>query len=217
MRYSIGWSPRNDIVITGVDIFEKHCAIEMDEFKGSFKVINLNKHSKTYINDLEVQEGLLKEGDKLRMNDCTVDYSWIERQVETIEKQKERIRSEFFELRQLFDEYQASIDRIHRKYQGKETLIRIGFGAMPIIFSILFRKELGHMAYVVGCLSSIFVVSVNYFLDSSTRRRNEINALKLNFLLRYRCPSCNERFGDIDWNLLADQKECPNCKCQLCE
>jgi len=215
MEFTIGWSPKNHIPIENVDIFEKHCAVE--KFSESiFIVKNLNKNSKTFINGQEITNAELRPGDQLILGRHPIEYSWLKREIERIDRVVSVDYSkEFANLKQLHIEYQEKVKGINRKYQRQDGILRMSCSLLPVVGSILLRKELGVNAYVPGCLASAFVTAAGFFTNTSSRTKEELKYLKVAFLLKYKCPKCNSRFGDIDWRLLADQKRCNSCKLEF--
>jgi hypothetical protein len=210
MLYTIGWSHKNHIIINNADVYSEHCSLEI--ISPSIMIIkNLNKYSKTYINRTEIQVGELNPGDQLTLGNCDIEYFWLKERIMELE-QNMNYKDELLQLRKLHENYQKTLNQIIRKYQKEDLLLRIIFSLIPVIGSILLRKFLGINAYVLGSLSSTFVVAVNFFRNYNIKAKEEINALKVEFLLKYKCPKCKVRFGELDWRLIQDQIKCNSCK-----
>ena len=215
MEFTIGWSSKNHIQIENVDIFEKHCAIEKCS-DNILVVRNLNKNSKTFINGQEITRAELKPGDQMVLGEHPIEYTWLKNEIDRMYAIASVDYTKDFEnLKQLYIEYQEKVKNTTRKYQRQDSFVRMSCSLLPVAASIILRKELGVNAYVPGCLASAFVTLAGFFTNVNSRSKEELNDLKVTFLLKYKCPKCNSRFGDIDWRLLADQKKCNTCKLEF--
>jgi len=212
MEITIGWAPHNDIVVADKDVYSKHCSIEK-ELNGKLIVRNLNKFSKTFINDETIEVGELKENDLLKIGNSSIDYSHLYQTIESLLVSRPLdFKDESIRLRKLYDDYQNQCNNVLRKFQKKDTFIKVCFSLVPLISSLIIKKEFGFSPYALGSVCSGIVTWLSFQNNSNLKSKEELNKIKLEFLLKYRCPKCNVRFGDIDWRLIEDQGRCNSCK-----
>ena len=204
----IGRGAENDIQIKKPDISEYHVKITRTD-KNSFFVEDLGSSNGTFVDDVPVRKVTIGAEDKLRISKNTyIDLKEIFKisssgSISDTETDNTTFIEEFYKLKELWDETERQKKRIKNRHRYKTTLIRggISLSILLIALPILGRENYMIIAVVGGMLPNFI----------SMDPPDELRTIDERFQLKYNCPHCKKRLGQISWSSLADKGECPVC------
>jgi hypothetical protein len=119
---------------------------------------------------------------------------------------------EFEKIKILYEEYQANTKKITRQYQLIEVCLRIAGSILPVFIGLAMINYLEHYVFIVWGISQAISTAIIFSYNVNNRIKEEVSNLKIEFLLRYKCPNCKKSFGETPWQIIFDQKKCSSCK-----
>lgn len=185
-----------------------HCRVDIDA-NGELTIHNLKDANVTYVDGVAVISKHITAQSKVGLGkDCfAIDVNSILTSI------KSALGVDIRPLKQVWDEYQAELDRIAKdqadraKRRMLPMLIGLGSGALAPIL-----KSLGEVAFYVTIVVSVvaFGVMLRAYLEKDTSmedRKKAAQKLKQNYL----CPACKKYMEGREYSLLVDDGKCRKC------
>ncbi|MEM7367187.1 MAG: FHA domain-containing protein [Bacteroidota bacterium] len=197
MKYTVGRSDDNDIVLNYPQVSRRHAILT----RLSDHVMLLEDQGSsggTFVNDRRVRRATISTDDKIKFANVRLDlkrYFAANTQFSpakpAVKKVGNDYSEEFLVLKQVYETYESSRKKISRGAKIKRTLVRAGFAFIPFAGNAL------------GILAAE-MLSV----------KEKLTALDQEFKLHYVCPKCKVYLGNVPWEGLASRKSCRSCKAE---
>lgn len=185
-----------------------HCKIDIDA-NGAMTIVNLKDANVTYVDNVPVISKHITVDSKVALGkDCyAIDINSIITTVKSV------LGVDIRPLKQVWDDYQAELDRIAKEQADRAKrrmlpmLIGLGSGALAPIL-----KGLGEVTFYGTIVVSIvaFGVMLKAYLEKDTSmedRKKAAQKLKQNYL----CPACKKYLEGREYSLLVDDGKCRKC------
>ncbi|MFD1145447.1 FHA domain-containing protein [Larkinella insperata] len=230
--YNIGRKSDNEIILSNGKISGQHARL-VQCTESSFVLEDLASKHGTFVNDIRISRKVVGQDDKI----CFADEEYTVKQllVLLVDKQvspeeiakrspepsrlirtKENLKldftHEFFELRQVYEQY----PKLRRDCRSREKMIRTG--------SVILSSLVGVSAVLTtggGALPFIQLMSgaglsmlIPTLCSTLLSTDEKLEIIDKEYREKYRCPNpvCRDPFGTREWELLARQKTCRRCQ-----
>ncbi|CAN5182727.1 hypothetical protein BH09BAC2_BH09BAC2_12560 [soil metagenome] len=203
---SIGRGKDNDIVLNYPQISRHHAQIERLS-ENTFLIEDKDSTGGTFVNGVRINRSIISLKDEVLLSDTALTLTDYISEAHHEEKTEELIKEvkveglkvpiginrEFYKLKFIWDFYQEAKSSIKRNQNIKTSIIRAALGAIPFVGS-----GLGLLAV------------------SRITPEEKLQALEMEFELKYICPSCKTPLRKISWEFLkSHQRRCTNPKCGM--
>lgn len=181
-----------------------HCLIDYDN--NSIKIKNLDVNNYTFVNGQSIETKAIKVGDKIELgpDHFLLDWKAIF-QVAPVD-----IRN----LKKVWDDYenhkldQTIADRRFNSLRSATGLITMA----AIALSILTGRQ---NAWFIALYAFAIIISIGFtikaYRDASNIPQKQ-KQLYDEFQKDYVCPHCNHFLGNLPYNILEQNDQCPYCK-----
>lgn len=214
MEYLVGRGDECQIKIDYPRISTVHCKIA-DTPEDYLIIEDLDSTNHTYINDAQVRISRYYPTDKLMLADKEIEFNWIKSKMQALfNESKTDFREEFAAMKKLYNDHQQKIRDIKIKYGKKGAIVRALFSLIPAIIGNI--PPVNQYKGVSSILSAVSAALVAFFLIYQTnnpKTDEEITQENNSFQLKYKCPKCGKRFGQVHYDIIAADKNCGNTKC----
>lgn len=191
-----------------LDVSRRHISLTKRP-DGNYELKNLNEKNVTYVNGLAVEHKVVSETDKIELGMSRYLMQWeaiVGKKVETVD-----IRP----LESVWEEYNQETIRIRNQQKkiGLLASVPMGFTMLGGLLAGVGPEEIRGVTYLLTAIALIIMLYGFYrrFNDHSIE---DLEELKKKFQRNYTCPKCGHFMGFQDYELLAQNNQCPYCRTQ---
>lgn len=208
---SIGSSPDNEIRYQSPSVSGRHATIIIEG--DLVKIRDHNSANGIVLNDQVIHEAVITVEDKIILGDFKVPVKELFEKIQAIRStQKVDYSKEYKEILSLFNVYRQKSMLISDP--PKWPIILRVFLTIVLIL-ILFFTDIIPRQYqvVISILIGLTAIIPSLFNHSATKRREKLDALKIQYNERLVCPKCNVSMIHQSRVYWEGRKSCPNDQC----
>jgi len=168
-----------------------------------------------FLNGRRIKTARLYRKDSLLLGEHKVETDWLFAEIDRKEKSvRTDFRSEFQELKNIFNEYQTQQKKLNWEYGKKAFIIKMVFALIPMIIGFAFPLT-GSARLILVSFSPIIMSLIVLYQQRGSGYSEQKEELSIEFQLKYKCPKCGNKFGFTHWKIIEAEKNCPRCKAIL--
>lgn len=189
-----------------------HCKIDIDA-NGAMTIVNLKDANVTYVDNVPVISKHITVDSKVALGkDCyAIDINSIITTVKSV------LGVDIRPLKQVWDDYEAELERISRRQQeiARRRMLPMIFtlssGLLASVMGVMFdgsNKAIALIPVPITVISLIIFLKNYRTKDTSMEdRKKAAQKLKQNYL----CPACKKYLEGREYSLLVDDGKCRKC------
>ena len=189
-----------------MDVSRQHCELSSTDNK-TFVVTNIKAANVTWVNGVQIQSKQIALTDKIELG-----QSHYQIPLQQILQDSRPV--DISGLNAVWTWYESSLLKIKQRQKANNLLSRV-----PIVFTLLgglvsaISEDIRPFSIVLTVIALLIMLFGFYriWTDKSEKDQKE---LKKKFQQDYVCPKCNRFLGFIDFDILDQYTNCPNCKAQ---
>jgi FHA domain len=217
--YSVGRLPANTLRLSNSKVSGHHATL-IGCSEHVYVLEDLDSKNGTFVNDVRITRKVVGPEDRLRFADDEFTTSTllallpVTKEPEPVVKQKDTLdfSAEFVDLQAIFEQY----PKLRKNCRDREKMIRSFSVVLSSMVGVGAALGSGGTALAILPLLSSAGLSVLIPTLCSTLLSTDekLEVIDKEYRERYRCPNpaCRDPFGSREWDMLALQKTCRQCK-----
>jgi pSer/pThr/pTyr-binding forkhead associated (FHA) protein/DNA-directed RNA polymerase subunit RPC12/RpoP len=209
-EFTLGRSPINDIVVEEPVVGRNHLLIQ---FKSENELIieDLDTNNATFVNKIRIKKKSVTREDQILLGGYELNSKFLFTEIiKKVNHSRTDFTKEFFELKNIYEEYEKKVNEIKNKSQVFPFLIRafITLCAMAAAFFIFSNPQI---RYPVMTGAGVLGGFVSLLFHKDSKLKDQIDILTAELEMVYKCPKCSKSLISRRWKHWAIKKECENC------
>lgn len=209
-EFTLGRSASNDIVIDSPVVGREHLLIT---FKSENELIikDLDTSNATFVNNIRINKKSVTPEDIVFLGSYELNIKFLFSEIiKKVNETRTDFSSEFFKLKEVYDEYEKKVNEIKNKSQVIPLIIKtsITLCAMVAAFFIFQNPQI---RYPVMTGAGVLGGLVSLALKKESKFKDRIDILTAELEMVYKCPKCGKSLISRRWKHWAVRKECENC------
>ena len=177
---------------------------------------DLGSTNGSFLNGKKIKKSNFSKSDELVLGDIAIKHEWLLKELQQLMKQEKfDFTVEFEELKKMQSDYKEKMKNIKKQSAITGHLFRLGItlGVIGLAFVLVQMEIMPQSGMIVVMVASASLLGILQAVAPVGKKQEvEMEEMREEFLMKYRCPKCNLAFGEQSWNVLATQARCQRCQ-----
>lgn len=214
MEIKIGSANDNDIILDHPSITRHHAIVTIKDDK-HYVLRDLKSKNGIRVNNRRVRQARIDKDDKIYLGEHMVENDLFFSKIKQLHNETRKdFTEEYIDVFKEFKKYEQKKNKIMQP-PWLPILIRIGPGVIFIFILIVFPKGIldNNLRIILIMLTGIISTVTATFSSRSSRKRDKLDQLKLEYEDVLICPKCNVTLINHSLTYLLGKGKCINKKC----